>query len=139
VAADHVWSDAAIGDLLLAVHDKPAPSGDSTIDIVAFGGHTPVGIPEDAALSVSGGTGIGIYGLWDEAADDEANREWVLRIDEALAPHRTGRYVGEANLTAGRHRRAECFTPAALEQLEAIRRRYDPAGLFPPWPDPSRA
>jgi FAD/FMN-containing dehydrogenase len=134
VAADHVWSDAAIGDLLLAVHRLPAPSPDSTIDIVAFGGHTPVTMPENAALSVSAGTGVGIYGLWDDPADDEANRAWVRQVDEALAPFRTGRYVGEADLTLGPQRRVECFSPDALDRLAAIRRRYDPDGLFPPWP-----
>jgi FAD/FMN-containing dehydrogenase len=134
VAADHLWSDAAIGDLLLAVHELPAPGPDSTIDIVALGGHAPVVMPPDAALSVSAGTGVGIYGLWDHAADDEANRAWVRRVDEALAPFRTGRYVGEADLTAEPGRRAECFTPAALERLEALRRRYDPDGRFAVWP-----
>ena len=134
VAADHVWSDAAIGDLLLAIHALPAPSPDSTVDIVAFGGHTPVAMPPDTALSVSAGTGVGIYGLWDDPADDEANRAWVRRIDEALAPFRTGRYVGEASLTAGPDRRADCFTPDALERLEALRRRYDPDGIFAVWP-----
>lgn len=134
VAADHVWSDAAIGDLLLAVHDRPAPSPDSTIDIVAFGGHTPVATPRDAALTVSGGTGVGIYGLWDHAEDDAANRAWVRRVDRALTPFRTGRYVGEADLTAEPGRRAECFTPAALERLESLRQRFDPKGLFCAWP-----
>jgi FAD/FMN-containing dehydrogenase len=134
VAADHLWSDAAIGDLLMAVHELPAPSADSTIDIVAFGGHTPVAIPRDAALSVSGGTGVGIYGLWDDAGDDAANREWVGRVNEALAPFRTGRYVAEADLTAEPGRRAECFTPDALERLEALRRRHDPDGVFAVWP-----
>jgi FAD/FMN-containing dehydrogenase len=134
VAADHLWSDAAIGDLLLAVHDLPAPSPDSTIDIVAFGGHTPVAMPPDAALTVSGGTGIGIYGLWDDRVDDETNRVWVHRVDHALAPFRTGRYVGEADLTLDLGRRAECFTPDAIEQLEALRARHDPDGLFAAWP-----
>ena len=134
VAADHVWSDAAIGDLLLAVHDLPAPSADSTIDIVAFGGHTPVAMPGDAALTVSGGTGVGIYGLWDNGVDDDANRAWVRQVDQALAPFRTGRYVGEADLTADSGRRAECFTPDAFERLEALRRRYDPNGVFAVWP-----
>jgi FAD/FMN-containing dehydrogenase len=134
VAADHLWSDAAIGELLLAVHDLPAPSPDATIDIVAFGGHTPVALPGDAALTVSGGTGVGIYGLWDDAADDEANQTWVRRVDAALAPYRTGRYVGEADLTLGRDRRGECFTPDALRRLQDLRRRYDPAGLLPAWP-----
>jgi FAD/FMN-containing dehydrogenase len=91
-------------------------------------------MPEDAALTVSAGTGVGIYGLWDDTADDAANRGWVRRVDEALAPFRTGRYVGEADLTLKPNRRAECFTPDALDRLAAIRRRYDPDGLFPPWP-----
>jgi len=134
VAADHLWSDASIGELLLAVHQLPAPSPDSTIDIVAFGGHTPVALPQDAALSISAGTGVGIYGLWDDPADDEANRGWVRRVDEALAPFRTGRYVAEADLTVAPCRRAECFTPKALARLEALRRRYDPNGLFAVWP-----
>jgi FAD/FMN-containing dehydrogenase len=134
VAADHVWSDAAIGDLLIAVHRLPAPAPDSTIDIVAFGGHTPVATPADAALSVSAGTGVGIYALWDEAEHDQLNRDWVRRIDEALAPYRTGRYVAEANLTAGPGRRAECFTPDALDRLEQLRLRYDPRGVFAAWP-----
>jgi len=118
----------------MAVHELPAPSPDSTIDIVAFGGHTPVAMPRDAALTVSAGTGVGIYGLWDDPADDEANRAWVRRVDEALAPYRIGRYVGEADLTLASSRRAQCFTKDALERLEAIRRLRDPDGLFPPWP-----
>ena len=65
---------------------------------------------------------------------DEANRAWVRRVDEALAPFRTGRYVGEADLTASPHRRAECFTPDALQRLETLRRRYDPDGVFAVWP-----
>ena len=134
VAADHLWSDAALGDLMLAVHDLPAPSPDSTIDIVAFGGHTPVAVPPDAALTVSGGTGIGIYGLWDDAAGDEANRAWVREVDARLAPFRTGRYVAEADLTAGPERVAQCFTPDALQRLREVRRRYDPDGLFATWP-----
>ncbi len=134
VAADHLWSDSAIGDLLLAIHDLPAPSPDSTIDIVAFGGHTPVATPADAALTVSGGTGIGIYGLWDDPAEDEANRAWVRQVDLALASHRTGRYVGEADLMLEAGRRAECFTPEALARLEALRARHDPDGRFPAWP-----
>jgi FAD/FMN-containing dehydrogenase len=134
VAADHLWSDAAIGDLLLAVHELPAPSPDGTIDIVAFGGHTPVALPQDAALTVSGGTGVGIYGLWDDAVDDEANKKWVSKVDEALAPFRTGRYVGEADLTASAGRRGGCFTPEALQRLEQLRQEYDPDGVFAVWP-----
>ena len=133
-AADHLWSDAPLGEMLAAMHDLPGPSPHSTIDLVALGGHSRVALPGDAALSVGGGTGAGIYALWDDPADDEANRAWVRRIDDALAPFRTGRYVGEADLTIGPERRAECFSSEALARIEALRARYDPQGLFPTWP-----
>jgi FAD/FMN-containing dehydrogenase len=129
VAADHLWSDAPLGDLLVAIRDIPAPSRHSTVDLVAFGGHSRVALG-DGALSLGGGTGAGIYALWDDAADDAANRDWVRRIDDALAPFRTGRYVGEADLTIDSERRAECFVPDALERLERLRQRYDPDRRF---------
>jgi FAD/FMN-containing dehydrogenase len=134
VAADHLWSDAPLGDLLIAVQALPSPSRHSTIDLVAFGGHSRIPTYVNAALSVGGGTGAGIYALWDDPADDEANRAWVRRVDDALARYRAGRYVGEADLTAGPERLAECFTPAALERLRALRLTHDPGGLFFTWP-----
>ena len=134
VAADHLWSDASLGELLMAIHELRAPSPDATVDLVAFGGHSRVPLPADAALAIGGGTGIGIYALWDDAADDAANRAWVCRVDAALAPLRTGRYVGEADLTLGPDRLAECFTPEALARLAQLRLRHDPEGLFFQWP-----
>lgn len=134
VAADHLWSDAPLGDMLMAVHELPSPSRHSTVDLVAFGGHSRVPGCDDAALSVGGGTGAGIYALWDDPADDEANRTWVRRVDDALAPFRTGRYVGEADLTSDPARLAECFTPETLERLRELRKRYDPDRRFFSWP-----
>src|SRR5690606_6411036 len=134
VTADHAWCDAPLGDLLLAVHDLRSPSRHSTVDLVGFGGHSRVALPEDGALSLGGGTGVGIYAMWDDPADDEANRAWVRRVDDALTPFRIGRYVGEADVTVNAERLAECFTPAALERLHALRQRYDPKGLFFTWP-----
>ena len=133
VVADHIWSDAPLGELLLAIHHLPSPSAHSTVDLIALGGHSRIALP-DAALSVGGGTGAGIYALWDDPADDEANRTWVRRIDDALAPLRTGRYVGEADLTSGPDRLAECFTPEALKRLRKLRQEHDPNGLFFTWP-----
>ena len=116
------------------IFDKVVGGLTSTVDLVAFGGHSRIPPCANAALSVGGGTGAGIYALWDDPADDEANRAWVRRIDDALAPYRAGRYVGEADLTAGPERLAECFTPEALERLRALRLTHDPGGLFFTWP-----
>ncbi|MEO6153066.1 MAG: FAD-binding oxidoreductase [Croceibacterium sp.] len=130
VAADHLWSDNPVGDLLLAIYHLVPPSADSTVDLVAYGGNAPVAVPGDAALSRIGRTGAGIYALWDEPADDALNRNWVSQIDDALAPFRTGRYVGEADLGAAPDRRAQCFGPGVLDRLAAIRTAYDPDEVF---------
>lgn len=136
--ADHLWSDAAPGDLLLAAHRfANAPSSLSTINLVFFGGMGAAPSMPDgksAALSVGGTAGAGIYAMWDEPADDQVNCAWVRSVDDALAPLRSGRYVGEADLTAGPDRLAECFTPEALERLGRLRARYDPDGVFFRWP-----
>lgn len=129
VAADHMWSAAPLGDMLLALDGIVAPSPHSTVDLVAYGGHSQVALG-DGALTVGGGTGAGIYALWDDPADDDANQAWVRRVDDALAPFRTGRYVGEADLALGRERRGECFAPGVLERLQALRERYDPDRRF---------
>ena len=129
VAADHVWSEAPLGALLRAVHGLPSPSRHSTVDLVAYGGHSRVALG-DGALSLGGGTGAGIYALWDDPSDDAANQTWVRRVDDALASFRAGRYVGEADLSLAPARRAECFAPEALARLELLRRRYDPDGRF---------
>ncbi len=133
-AADHLWTDAPLGDLLLAIHAMPAPSPHATVDLVAPGGNSRMALPADAALSVGGGAGAGIYALWDDPAEDQANIAWVRRIDDALAPFRCGRYVGEADLAVDAGRLAECFTPQALERLRALRARHDPKGLFFAYP-----
>jgi FAD/FMN-containing dehydrogenase len=129
VAADHLWSEAPLGTLLMALQGLPSPSPHSTVDLVAYGGHSRVALG-DGALSLGGGTGAGIYALWDDPADDAANQDWVRRVDDALAPFRAGRYVGEADLAVGPDRRAECFSPEALERLERLRQRYDPDRRF---------
>lgn len=136
VACDHSWLKGSIGDALLAIHTLAgAPNKSSTVNLFTLGGERKVASPPDertSALSVGGGNAAGIYGVWDDPADDDRHLEWVRDIDAALAPYRSARYVGEAHL-ASPERIAECFTPDALDRLNKLRERYDPEGLFPPF------
>ncbi len=138
VAADHAWCDGAVGDLLVALQPLAGvPTKMSSINIFALGGNGAYALPPDAhgsALSRGGATGVGIYALWDDPDDDERLQQWVRDVDVALAGFRTGRYVGEADLTAAPGRRAECFTPDALARLDELREAYDPEGVFARWP-----
>ncbi len=138
VAADHLWSQAPLGDLLRVVHDLPSPSRHSTVDLVAFGGHTPVSLPANGALTLTGRSGAGIYALWDDPADDAANLAWVRRIDDALAPLRTGRYVAEADLALAPGRHAECFTPKPSPASPSCGADTTPRVCSPPGPEATR-
>lgn len=142
VAADQCWSEAPIGELLLAVaHLAGAASNASTINLVSPGGNGRIpGMTDGSgALSIGGGVSCGIYGMWDDPADDALHMDWVRQADAALRPCRQGRYIGEADLTAGPERVAECFSPMAFARLEALHGEWDADGVFHSWPGPVRA
>lgn len=138
VAADHIWSNSPVGDLLLAVAPLAGiPGKMSTVNLFGLGGVGEVRHAPDErewALSLGGGIAAGIYAIWDDSKDDARHIEWVRQVDAALAPFKTGRYVGEASLAAGPERVEDCFTPGALERIERLRERYDPQRLFGGFP-----
>ena len=142
VAADHLWGDAPIGELLLAVrHLAGIPDKASTINLFGLGGVGEVRHAPDErkyALSVGGGIAAGIYAVWDDPAHDARHLDWLAQANAALAPFRAGRYVGEAALTTEPGRPEQCFTPAAFERIERLRATYDPKGLFDGFPRPER-
>jgi FAD/FMN-containing dehydrogenase len=128
---DMHWTSATMGELMLACRDLvvEAPPAPSAIAIVALGGGAK---PKryDAALSVGGGSFIGAYGFWDDAAQDETSRAWVRSVMRAVEPFETGSYIGEADLSVSPDRVRECFSPEAWDKLVALKKKYDPDNLF---------
>jgi hypothetical protein len=118
-------------------HLAGIPNKTSTINLFGLGGAGEVRHKPDEreyALSIGGGIAAGIYALWDDPADDARHIDWVARTNEALAPFRAGRYVGEAALTTEPGRVEQCFTPGALKRIEELRAKYDPENLFGGFP-----
>lgn len=134
VAADHIWSEASLPDLLLAVaHLADGPQTTSAISLTALGnGARPpcVTLSGDTCLSVGGASGAGVYALWEGAENDAVHLAWVRAAEAALRPFKCGRYVGEADLFCDSDRLADCFSHDALLRLRALRRKYDPSHLF---------
>lgn len=134
VGADQIWSEQAIGDLLLSVaHLATGPQASSAISLTALGGRaTTPGMPGEVngALSLGGTTSAGVYALWDGPENDRLHLDWVAAADAALAPFRSGRYVGEADLFIEPDRIGQCFSTTALARLKELRERYDPARRF---------
>lgn len=131
-AADSLWVNEGFGALLplLARHIERAPSAESLILAdLAPGGPARAPVPE-MAFAPLGRVHLGCYAMWAEDEPDEPNLAWLHATAGAVEPLAAGRYVGEADLTAGPARARHSFTPAAWERLRSLRARYDPDGVF---------
>ncbi len=135
-AADDLWSAARPGDVVetLAGGIRRAPSPDSVALVAALHPHA-ADLP-DAAFSVAAPVFGAFYAVWRDAAGDEANLRWLRETASAVGPLANGHYVGEADLESGRLRTS--FSPAAWARLDALRAKYDPAGVFDNPSNPNR-
>jgi FAD/FMN-containing dehydrogenase len=109
----HVFETAPPKSLLLCV--SPPPDG------------APM---PDAALSMAARTFVLCYAVWDDPANDAANQAWHRDTVVALEPVSVGHYIGESDIVATPARAARSFAPANWSRLQALRRQYDPEGLF---------
>jgi len=86
--------------------------------------------PPAAAFSMVGGLLTVPYAIWDDAAGDGVNRAWHDEVVAALDSSAIGHYLGEADIVAHPQRLERSFAAANWRQLQALRRQYDPHGLF---------
>ncbi|MFM7275832.1 MAG: hypothetical protein ACKO4A_18650, partial [Gammaproteobacteria bacterium] len=88
----------------------------------------------DACFSAIDHGFVGCYGIWDEAAEDAPNIAWSESARDALQPFASGNYINELDAFSRPDLLPRCFAPEAFERLRALRRRYDPEGLFHDFP-----
>jgi FAD/FMN-containing dehydrogenase len=87
-------------------------------------GYSPAG-NRDAAYVLN------IAGSWDSAADDAVNVAWARECFEATRRCSTGgTYVNFLTEEEGRDRIEAAYSPADLQRLAALKRRYDAENLF---------
>ena len=87
-------------------------------------GHSPAGNRNAAYV-------LNIAGSWDGAADDSANVAWARDCFEATRCCSTGgTYVNFLTEEEGRDRIEAAYSPADLQRLAALKRRYDAENLF---------
>ncbi|MEV6230031.1 FAD-binding oxidoreductase [Saccharopolyspora shandongensis] len=136
-AADTAWSNAELGDVVSRLREPilAAPARESVILATLSPELRDVDPAADTAFSVAGRTLLDCYAVWQERADDAANRAWLRETMAALEPVTVGHYVGEADLTAEPERARRCYTEQNWQRLQALRARFDPDGLFHTYPD----
>jgi FAD/FMN-containing dehydrogenase len=123
-------NDDAIDTLTAQGARRPSPH--STIDIWQLGGAMNRVDPAATAFSPRKAPFlIGIEANWDHVDDDVENIEWARETYEALLPFSEG---GEYINFPGLFERGEDGLRAAFgtnyERLAAVKRKYDPNGLF---------
>jgi len=133
MAGDALWTATPAAELLpglqpLAAKAPPAPS---SIGLFSLGGNAkaPLG-GKTSAFRQAGPMEVGVYGFWDDPAQDQAGRAWVRSVMEVVEPFSVGGYIGETDLSVSPERARKCFSPQAWTQLGAIRKKYDPEQLF---------
>lgn len=126
---DNIWSNAPLGTMLARspAHYASAPSPKSHLLVICL--HLP---SNSNATSYSW---LGRYlaynnTVWSDATEDELNRSWHAAATSLLDPHKTGRYVGETDLTKEADVAQQCYTSETWTRLRALRATYDPEGLF---------
>jgi FAD/FMN-containing dehydrogenase len=74
---------------------------------------------------------LNIAGAWESAADDAVNVAWARECFEATRVCSTGgTYINFLTEEEGRDRIEAAYSPADLDKLAALKRRYDPDDLF---------
>jgi FAD/FMN-containing dehydrogenase len=130
--ADTLWSNSPPAQMLGTVRDYflQAPSPKS-VAICSFStGLADSPILPDAAFSMTAGTLLLCYAIWECPEDDASNAVWHRETIAALEPFAVGHYVGESDIASHPAHAERSFARENWCRLQALRRKYDPDALF---------
>jgi FAD/FMN-containing dehydrogenase len=118
----------------LVARNEAAPSHHSTIDIWYHGGAMGRVDPETTAFGERPPYLVGVEANWEERADADANIAWARATVDDLEPFSTGgAYLNFPGLfEEGEQLRRASHGDRNYDRLEALRKEYDPSGLFAP-------
>lgn len=119
----------------LVEHGSRRRSARSGVDIHHMGGALARVADDDTAFpNRAARYWLNIYGVWDEASDDEEEIAWVRGLYAAMEPHAAqGMYVNFQGAEAGSdplERARSAYGAGKLDRLRAVKDRYDPDNLF---------
>lgn len=84
----------------------------------------------EAAYGMHDTTLIIVYVIWDDPADDAANRAWLDEVAAALLPTCTGHALSEADIREHPERIARSFRHEDWPRVQDLIARFDPEGVF---------
>lgn len=88
----------------------------------------PSAILPEAAFSMTAGTSLLCYAIWERPEDDASNAAWHRETISALDPLAVGHYVGESDIASHPARAERSFARTNWQRLQALRQKY--AGML---------
>jgi len=128
-SADNIWTHAPVEELLPGLRRiaETMPGAPSHMLWMNWG---PSPDRPEMAYSVEDDTYIALYGVWQDAAEDEANVAWATDRMREMQHLSSGIQLADENLG---ERPARFASDKNMERLDRVRAAYDPDGLFHPW------
>lgn len=111
---------------ILSSHLNRRPSR-SSLPIFIWRGNP---ILSDAAFSASGKFYFATYVNWQDAKDDEINKQWLSNLYDDLQPIASNCYINEFDLETRGKDVKRCFSKAAWERLNSLHKQHDPENIF---------
>lgn len=129
--AEAMWSNSSASSLFTSVseHFMKAPSTKSCFVYVFNLGRNKDKLPE-MAYSVMGNLYGGLWTMWDDAKNDQANIKWHKEAVQILKPHTLGHYIGETDVVDDPERASQSFAKQNWKKVKDLRKKYDPDGIF---------
>lgn len=101
------------------------------IVVYTFGGAVSRVPPEETAVAYRDARHALIaIGMWEDAADDEAQIEWVREFARSLQPFSSGGFYPNYESDAADVHLVAAYGPEKYERLAKVKRKYDPSNVF---------
>ena len=124
---DNIYADSLAKPVEIIARHMPHSPSRVTAPVILYKGRPEL---PDGACATKGNFYVACYAQWDDPAMDQANKQWLIDMYEELQPLGTGSYINELNQEGRSHRIREAYTPEGWKKLGALRRKWDPKGVF---------
>lgn len=128
MGVDTIWT-ARIAEALTPLTDAFVKAPTPGCHVVISHLDRPMA-PANAAARVPGDFFIGIYSVALDAEADARAIPWLREASKSIQPFAAGHYMNETDAESGPGKIRGCFGQEGWRKLAAVRKHYDPDGVF---------
>jgi FAD/FMN-containing dehydrogenase len=122
-------SEGTIGNMMELYAHVPSPN--THVVVYTLGGAVGRVPAEETAVAYREARHAVIaIGMWENAADDEINIQWVREFSDRMKPFASGGFYPNYDTDPAAERIVAAFGPEKYQRLSAIKRSYDPENIF---------